>query len=158
MFRILIVCTANICRSPMGEAILQDLVTQESLDEVIEVSSAGLLGIEGEKASEFSIAVAKENGLDLGSHRSKGIPSKLMEESDLVLTMTVDHTEKLKIIHSKHEHKIYPLKQYLTEEKRFSYSIEDPIGLSLDFYRKVFNEIRQELERILPELKNLAQN
>jgi protein-tyrosine-phosphatase len=81
-----------------------------------------------------------------------------MDESDLVLTMTVDQAEKLKIIHSKQVDKIYPLKQYLAKEKGFFYSIEDPIGLSIDFYRKVFNEIKQEMERILPVLQKLAQN
>ena len=158
MIRILVVCTANICRSPMGEVILQNFVTQDGLDEVIEISSGGLLGIEGEQASDFSIAVAKEIGLDLQSHRSQGITPDMMIKSELVLCMTVDHAEKLKFLYSAHHEKIYTLKEYLMEDELFSYSIEDPIGLSLDFYRKVFGEIKKELERIFPAIKKMAQS
>jgi protein-tyrosine-phosphatase len=142
----------------MGEAILQNLILKERLENVIKVSSAGLLGIIGEPASDYSIVVAGENGLDLEAHRSKGISSEIMNDSDLVLCMTIDHAEKLKYQYPALCEKIYTLKEYLTKGDLLSYSIEDPIGLSLDYYRKVFSDIKIELERIFPELKKMAQS
>ena len=158
MIKILIVCTANICRSPIGEVILKNLVSQDGLDEIIRISSGGILGIEGEQASDYSIAVAQENGLNLESHRSQGITPDMMKESDIVLCMTLDHVEKLKLLYPDQLDKIYALKEYLIDGEILSYSIEDPIGLSLDFYRKVYNNIKIELERIFPEIKKMAQS
>ena len=133
MLKILIVCTANICRSPTGEVILKNLVTQDALDKFIHISSAGILGIEGEPASDFTISVAQENGLNLESHRSQGITPDMMKESDLILCMTLDHSEKLKNLYPDQADKIYPLKEYFIKDDLLSYSIEDPIGLSIDF-------------------------
>lgn len=157
MVKILIVCTANICRSPTAEVILKNLVSQDGLDELIHISSAGILGIEGEQASDFSISVAQENGLNLESHRSQGISPDMMKESDIILCMTLDHAEKLKYLYPDQGDKIYPLKEYLIKNELFSYSIEDPIGLSIDFYRKVFYDIKIEMERIYPFIKKIAQ-
>jgi len=157
MIKILIVCTANICRSPMGEAILQNLVEKDGLEEVIEISSGGILGIEGERASDFSIAVAKEKGLNLESHRSQGVTSDVINASDLVLCMTIDQAEKLKYMYATCHNKIYTLREYLMEDELFFYSIDDPIGLSLEFYRKIFNDIEKEMKRIYPAIKEKAQ-
>jgi protein-tyrosine-phosphatase len=157
MLKILIVCTANICRSPTGEVILKNLVTHDGVDEFIHISSAGILGIEGEPASDFSISVARENGLHLESHRSQGITPDMMEESDIILCMTPDHAEKLKYLYPDQRDRIYPLKEYLIKEELLSYSIEDPIGLSIDFYRKIFYDIKTEMERIYPFIKKMAQ-
>lgn len=157
MLKILIVCTANICRSPTGEVILKNLVTQDSLDEIIQISSGGILGIEGEEASNFSISVAQENGLNLESHRSQGITLDMMKVSDIILCMTLDHVEKLKYLYPEHPDKIYALKEYQAKDELLTYSIEDPIGLSIDFYRKVFYDIKIEMERIYPFIKKMAQ-
>ena len=157
MLKILIVCTANICRSPTGEVILKNLVTQDDLDELIHISSAGILGIDGEPASDFAITVAQENGLNLESHRSQGISPDMIKESDIILCMTLDHSEKLKYLYPDQGDKIFPLKEYLIKEDLLSYSIEDPIGLSIDFYRKVFVDIKIEIERIYPFIKKMAQ-
>jgi len=156
MFNVLIVCSANICRSPMGEVILQSLVERNHLQDQIDVSSAGLLGIEGERASDLAITVAQERGLNLESHRSKSITPHLIKQSDIILCMTPDHKTDLQSLFPSNQGKIHTLKEYLVKDEITKNYIDDPIGLSLNFYRKIFHEIRTELERIFPELKKQA--
>ena len=152
MYKITIVCTANICRSPMGEAILWNLVKQNHMEDKIEVLSAGLLGIEGERASDLAVTVAHEHGLNLEDHRSKGITPQMIKMSNVVLCMTPEHKTELQSDFPSYRDKIYTLKEYLSKGEVIQKYIDDPIGLSLNFYRRVFNEIKIELERIFPEI------
>ena len=59
------------------------------------ISSAGISTANGMGASENSIEVLKEIGIDLSNHRSKVITKKLIDESDIILTMTKSHKEIL---------------------------------------------------------------
>ncbi|MCG7489684.1 low molecular weight phosphotyrosine protein phosphatase [Vibrio sp. Of14-4] len=90
---ILVVCVANICRSPLGEALLQNLLPD------IRVSSAGLAAEKskfvGKPAYDKSILVAQENGIDISNHRSKQVSSSLCSEFDLILVMEQEHIEAI---------------------------------------------------------------
>lgn len=92
--RVLFVCDGNICRSPLAAAYLRHRVASAGLSHVI-VDSAGLLGIEGAPAAPFSIAVAKDAGLDLTRHRSRGVTREDAHTADLVLGMTRAHLDAL---------------------------------------------------------------
>jgi protein-tyrosine phosphatase len=91
-FRVLLVCTANICRSPMAAALLQDACATRQLPVV--VSSAGFL-FDGHAASDTTIKVMGERGLDLRSHRSRVIDGPIIGAADLVLTMERRHARDL---------------------------------------------------------------
>ncbi|MCS7186985.1 MAG: low molecular weight protein arginine phosphatase, partial [Armatimonadota bacterium] len=84
--KILFVCTGNLCRSPMAEFLLRKLACQQGIEEV-EVKSAGLWAIQGEPATEETIAVLQELGIDAKSHRSKPLDWELIDWADLILTM-----------------------------------------------------------------------
>ncbi|MGZ4661190.1 MAG: arsenate reductase/protein-tyrosine-phosphatase family protein, partial [Arthrobacter sp.] len=45
-YRVITVCTGNICRSPMAELMLQAALEREGLDGLVEVDSAGITGYE----------------------------------------------------------------------------------------------------------------
>lgn len=87
----MIVCTANLCRSPMAAAFLR-----RRLDDVsagVEVRSAGLLD-EGQPAIMEMVAVAQDYGVDLSAHVSRRMTSELLAESDLVLGMALEHVRE----------------------------------------------------------------
>ena len=96
--RVLVVCTGNICRSPLGAALLEDAVARswgvqrEELPALgWRIASAGTAALPGAPASEHSRVVAHELGLDLEGHRSRPLEDALEEPWDLVLAMTLRH-------------------------------------------------------------------
>ena len=58
---LLIICSANMCRSPMAEVILRDLAEKEGLN--ITVRSAGTMNIEGAEAVMNARLVCRKHGL-----------------------------------------------------------------------------------------------
>lgn len=81
----LMVCTGNICRSPMGEALLASRLA--SLGVKARVESAGIAALEGEPADPTAQALMRERGLDLSRHRGRQLTAELLAEFDLVLVM-----------------------------------------------------------------------
>ncbi len=95
MANILIVCTANICRSPVVEALLADRLEKEGyLD--WQVASAGTWAMEGHRASHFSVEVLDEHGLDISGHRSSPVSLEVLDWADLVLCLASGHAEALR--------------------------------------------------------------
>jgi protein-tyrosine phosphatase len=86
--RILVVCVGNICRSPMAEALLKR--DMRGNDEFT-VESAGLGALVGHPASEHSVELMRELGLDISGHRARQIHPDMVQAADLVLVMEAGH-------------------------------------------------------------------
>lgn len=85
-FSILMVCTGNICRSPMAEYLLAQMI--QDIPEV-SVLSAGTHAMVGEQMFPISQQIAQSFGAeDVKSHRARQVTPEILEGSDLVLTMT----------------------------------------------------------------------
>ena len=92
MLRILVVCTANICRSPLAAAVLATKLPRGSAH----VSSAGLRALHGNAADPVVVELALERGYgDLSVHRSQPVLSMVLSQSDLVLCMEVSQRDEL---------------------------------------------------------------
>ena len=92
MAQVLVVCTGNICRSPMAEGFLNDLLDLHvDLGEPIEVSSAGTSAWDGSPATMEAIKAADERESDISAHRARRLQAHHIERADLVLAMTQDH-------------------------------------------------------------------
>ncbi|MEE8523835.1 MAG: protein tyrosine phosphatase, partial [Thermoanaerobaculia bacterium] len=88
MPEVLVVCTANICRSPVVEAILRSRLEEKHLRRPRKrdwrVVSAGTVAFPGYPAAEHSAAVMADLGFDLGGHRSQPTDERRMAAADLV--------------------------------------------------------------------------
>src|SRR5271170_6364301 len=95
---ILVVCTGNICRSPMGAALLQHaLGGQPEPLRSLKVVSAGVASRSGDPASANAVTALKKVGIDLKGHSSRPVTQALLDESLLVLCMTESHRDMIEI-------------------------------------------------------------
>lgn len=150
--RVLLVCTGNLCRSPMAVGLLRHMLKQQGLDSQVEVTSAGTLALEGEPATPLAIYVMAERGIPISSHRSHRMMVEDMENADLVLVMTYGHKAALTSEVPQHQAKIYLLSELAGE----MHDIEDPISTQeVERYAACTEEIQGYLGKGLPRLLEL---
>jgi len=86
VFRICFVCTGNICRSPMAEAVFRSLIAEHGYERVLVVSSAATGDWHvGERADPRTIASLAAHGYDGSRHRARQFESAWFDELDLVV-------------------------------------------------------------------------
>ena len=90
MTRILFICTGNTCRSPMAAGYFRHLLAKAGRSDV-EVISAGTFAGNGEPASAAAVQALREQGVDLSSHRSTPLTLALLQDADLIITLTAAH-------------------------------------------------------------------
>lgn len=152
MYRILFVCTGNICRSPMAEYLLKNLIKREYLKKLAEVESAGTGALENHPVAEFTATVCKKFGIDPTLHRARSITLDMVSTADLILCMALSNKLDLVKIFPHFQNKIFLLKQFARKNDTAFHSIEDPYGSLKEDYEKTFLEIKEELFRIWPEV------
>ncbi|MDJ0756099.1 MAG: hypothetical protein QNJ45_21400 [Ardenticatenaceae bacterium] len=153
MTQILVVCTANICRSPVAEALLQDRLTQQGRGDW-RVVSAGTWAVEPREASRFSREVLLEREkIDISNHRAQMVNEELINQSDLIVCMEKGHVEALRVEFPAAADKIYLLSQMVENRK---YNISDPYGSAKLNYEKMVREVQQLVDKGLPQIIELA--
>src|SRR6201988_2354961 len=91
MSEILVVCTGNVCRSPMAEGFLRAALVERLGEGAPEVSSAGTAGWDGSGAMEESIRSAEERGVDIRAHQARKLHGAMLEDAELVVCMAAEH-------------------------------------------------------------------
>lgn len=138
--KVLFVCTGNTCRSPMGEGILRDIAKKRNLD--IQVKSAGLSVYDGDLAAENSKDAMAKIGIDISNHKSSQIHRDLIDESDLILTMSNTHKEAILSNFEASKSKVFTLLEYAYGVDK---DIKDPYGRSLEIYENTRDEIYEAI-------------
>lgn len=151
-FQVTFVCSGNICRSAMAKGILSEVLSKTRFKDLIIVESAGTLKLASGPAHPLTVEIAAEHGIDLSTHQAKPISQAIVEQSDLLIAMAVNHYEFLRAHFPDHKEKIILLKEWHRSTKLANPSVADPIGHDRPFFEKTFREIQSEIKRILPYL------
>ncbi|MBD2761639.1 low molecular weight phosphotyrosine protein phosphatase [Kocuria sp. cx-455] len=97
MFKIVTVCTGNICRSPMAQALLIAELSAAGLQDRVSVFSAGISDEEhGNPVDSRAVTVLARNDLELPDHQAHRITDDELRDADLVLAMTAAHQAELR--------------------------------------------------------------
>ena len=116
--RIVFVCSGNICRSPSAEVVMRALLRQDGLEQLVEVSSAGLGDWHvGEGLDRRSLAVLTSRGYDGERHRARQFEPGWFADHDLVVAMDASHLRDLrKLAPSDAPDKVVLLMSYAGED------------------------------------------
>lgn len=82
---VIILCTGNICRSPMAWGLLRHAVQSRALN--LEVDSAGLAAHVGAPPDPIAVALLAERGIDIRQHVAKQATQEMLRAHGLILTM-----------------------------------------------------------------------
>lgn len=139
MSKIIFVCTANQCRSPMAEVLFKQKLSESGMIDGWTVESAAAWGPSGERATENASQVAFENDLDLEPHRSQRVEDLDLNAFDLILVMQAGHQEGLRAEFPDLAERI----RLLSEMSGPPYDVRDPVGEDLETYRRTWSEIER---------------
>lgn len=128
---ILVVCTGNICRSPIGERLLRELLPVKNVD------SAGLGALIDHPADATAIKISNKNGLSLEGHKAQQFTSTLAQKYDLILVMEYHHLERISSIAPEARGKTMLLGHWSQKKE-----IPDPYRKSDDVFCIVFDMIK----------------
>ncbi len=150
MISILFVCTGNSCRSPLAEVLARR--EWSSLGAELAVSSAGLHASPDAGASVLARELARDNGLDLDEHRARDLDAILLENAELVLTMSEGHKAEILQRHPEARGKVFTLSEF--SGLSGSGDVVDPWGGEIDDYRRTFEVLREYLAAASENLRS----
>jgi len=96
MYRIITVCTGNICRSPMAEIVLVRAISEAGLMNDVAVDSAGISDWEaGRSIDPRAARRLSRAGLASQAHRARQFEQSWFQDRDLILALDADHYDAL---------------------------------------------------------------
>lgn len=151
---IVTVCTANICRSPMAEALLRHALQAEPEPlRSCKVVSAGVAARKGEKVSPNSVEALAKVNLRISDHRSQPLTQELADRADLILCMTESHRAVIGLALDAPPKNVFLWREFMPGKA--SKEIGDPFGGPLREYEACRDEMVEAVPSILAHLRSL---
>jgi protein-tyrosine phosphatase len=177
MTAILVVCSGNICRSPIAEGLLRRALQGRLADDAPAVGSAGTIAMQGAPAMPESVEAARERGVDIRSHAARRLTPALIDDADLIVGMAAEHREAVGHLAPGASARTFTLKELtrLLEARttagseprldarvgdaaaarasggpanRFDEDVVDPLGMPLETYLAIAWELQDWTERL----------
>ena len=145
---VLFVCTGNSCRSVMAEYLLKSkLIGRED----VEVISAGTSVFFKTAASQETLSVLRERGINAAIHISRPLGRTMLRKADLIIAMTRAHRMQI-LDHVPYvEKRVYLLKEFCRQPSGGDSEVDvpDPIGQSHMAYQDCLSMINEAVEKIV---------
>lgn len=117
--QILVVCTANVCRSVMAEHLLRHHLRERGLEESFRVLSAGTRVVSSpwdpdgssQRPSRGAVETLQKRGIVVREHTRRRVVPEILDSSSLVLTMERYHVEEIANLWPPAEPKVFALKE-----------------------------------------------
>lgn len=133
--RILFVCLANLCRSPMAEVIVKTLH-----DGVLEADSAGVSPASGPVFPEMAAVVRDLYGADMSRHRPRHVLEFPVAEYDYIIAMDSAVFMRLSEL------------PQIPHDRLLGWEIADPAGLGFEAYEQAAFVIEENIDRLLDRI------
>ena len=151
---ILIVCTGNICRSPMAEGMLRQMIADRSIH-ACRVRSAGTHAMDGRPAEPHAIEAARDRGVNIAGHRARSLDREMVDRADLILVMETGQADLIARV-------LAPARQAQALRLLAEFSpaagtreIDDPYGQPLETYRDCARLMQTCLAGVLEHIAKL---
>ena len=152
---IVVVCTANICRSPMAAGLLQHaLAAQPEPLRSLQVVSAGVAARSGEPVSENSVVALKKVGIDISGRLSRPLTQPMLDGALAVLCMTESHRAMIRLQAEPPPKNLYLFREFMPQ--RGDKEIPDPFGGPIRIYEACRDEMVEAIPTLLEHLRALA--
>ena len=144
---VIVVCTANICRSPMGEKLLRHALAAEPEPlRSIQVVSAGIAAARGQPATDNSVAALKKVGIDLSGHASQPLTQELLDRALAVFCMTESHRSMIELHFDRVPKNLHLFREFIGRDGNAE--VPDPFGGN---YRE-YEACRDSMVEAIPSL------
>lgn len=145
---VLFICTGNVCRSPMAEGLLRQLVEEAGESDQVKVASAGISAMEGMPPSNHSQSAMKDDGIDISNQRSQMLTPPMVEEFTHIFGMGRSHIEIIRNYFPESLEKTFVLREFLALDGH-EIDVPDPIGGDLEEYEMTRDLIKEAMPGIL---------